>query len=102
MKLLRVGKKGNEKPAAIDQDGKIRDISSHVKDLNPESIETISECKVEECILEAKSEEVLQFERIGYFCLDSKVSHHDARVFNRTVTLRDTWAKMEEEQKRKH
>ena len=44
MKLLRVGKKGNEKPAAIDQDGKIRDISSHVKDLNPDNLnfETIS------------------------------------------------------------
>ena len=38
MKLLRVGKKGNEKPAAIDQDGKIRDISSHVEDLNPENV----------------------------------------------------------------
>ena len=32
MKLLRVGQKGNEKPAAIDKDGKIRDISSHVED----------------------------------------------------------------------
>ena len=35
MKLLRIGKKGNEKPAAIDKDGKIRDISSHIQDLNP-------------------------------------------------------------------
>ena len=35
MKLLRVGQKGNEKPAALDKDGKIRDISSHAKDLNP-------------------------------------------------------------------
>ena len=44
MKLLRVGKKGNEKPAALDKDGKIRDISSHVKDLNPDHLnfETIS------------------------------------------------------------
>jgi hypothetical protein len=37
MKLLRVGKKGKEKPAALDKDGKIRDISSHVKDLTPEN-----------------------------------------------------------------
>ena len=36
MKLLRVGQKGNEKPAALDNDGKIRDISSLAKDLNPE------------------------------------------------------------------
>jgi len=44
MKLLRVGQKGNEKPAALDKEGKIRDISSHVKDLNPDHInfETIS------------------------------------------------------------
>ena len=37
MKLLRVGQKGKEKPAALDKDGKIRDISSHVEDLNPVS-----------------------------------------------------------------
>ena len=36
MKLLRVGQKGKEKPAVLDKDGKIRDISSHVKDLNPD------------------------------------------------------------------
>ena len=44
MKLLRVGTKGNEKPAVLDKEGKIRDISSHVSDLNPESVnfETIS------------------------------------------------------------
>ena len=38
MKLLRVGQKGKEKPAALDKDGKIRDISSHIKDLNPDYI----------------------------------------------------------------
>ena len=44
MKLLRVGQKGKEKPAALDKDGKIRDISSHAKDLNPDhlSFETIT------------------------------------------------------------
>ena len=44
MKLLRVGQKGKEKPAALDKGGKIRDISSHVKDLNPDhlNLETIS------------------------------------------------------------
>ena len=38
MKLLRIGKKGNEKPAAMDKDGKIRDISSHVQDLKPDHL----------------------------------------------------------------
>ena len=44
MKLLRVGQKGKEKPGVLDKDGKIRDISSHVKDLNPENLnfETMS------------------------------------------------------------
>ena len=44
MKFLRVGKKGNEKPAILDKNGKIRDISSQVKDLNPDylNFETIS------------------------------------------------------------
>ena len=44
MKLLRVGEKGKEKPAILDGDGKIRDISSHVSDLNPNNLnfETIS------------------------------------------------------------
>ena len=44
MKLLRIGKKGNEKPAAIDKNGKIRDISSHLQDLKPDHLnfETIS------------------------------------------------------------
>ncbi len=71
-----------------------------IKDLNPASIETISDCKVEPGIKEAKSEDVLQFERLGYFCVDSKLSRTDALVFNRTVTLRDTWAKVEQGQKR--
>ena len=64
MKLLRVGKKGNEKPAAIDQDGKIRDISSHVEDLNPENVnfETIS--KLEGADLSSLPE-LSSSERIG-------------------------------------
>ena len=38
MKLLRVGDKGKEKPAVLDKKGKIRDISSHIKDLNPDNL----------------------------------------------------------------
>ena len=38
MKLLRIGEKGREKPAALDNKGKIRDISSHIKDLNPSAL----------------------------------------------------------------
>ena len=47
MKLLRVGQRGNEKPAALDAEGKIRDLSTHIKDLNPENLnfEIISKLK---------------------------------------------------------
>ena len=64
MKLLRVGQKGNEKPAAIDKDGKIRDISSHVEDLNPDNVnfETIS--KLEGADLSSLPE-LSSSERIG-------------------------------------
>jgi len=64
MKLLRVGQKGNEKPAAIDEDGKIRDISSHVEDLNPDNVnfETIS--KLEGADLSSLPE-LSSSERIG-------------------------------------
>ena len=49
MKLLRVGQKGKEKPAVLDADGKIRDISSHISDLNPRpfNFDTIS--KLQRC-----------------------------------------------------
>ena len=48
MKLLRVGQKGKEKPSILDKDGKIRDISSHIKDLNPDylNFETISKLQL--------------------------------------------------------
>ena len=44
MKLLRVGDKGKEKPAIMDKDGKIRDISSHIKDLNPDFLKQNIRC----------------------------------------------------------
>ena len=64
MKLLRVGQKGQEKPAALDNDGKIRDISSHISDLNPDNLnfETIS--KLQSADL-ASLPEVSSSERIG-------------------------------------
>jgi len=58
---------------------------------------SIIKCKVEPALLEAKPEDVFQFERVGYFCVDSKKSRPETLVFNRTVTLRDTWAKLEQE-----
>ncbi len=61
--------------------------------LNPDSLQ-MTEALAEPNLLNVQSGETLQFERVGYFCVDSKDSTAGAPVFNRTVTLRDTWAKM--------
>ncbi len=68
--------------------------------LNPNSLEIISDAKLEPSLAEAKPGDRYQFERMGYFCadLDSKPG---ALVFNRTVPLRDTWAKIEKRDKAK-
>ena len=68
-----------------------------LNDLNPESVEVINDCKAEPELSTAVPEDVFQFERVGYFCVDANNSRPDALVFNRTVTLRDTWAKLEQE-----
>ena len=62
--------------------------------LNPESLTIIENAKVEPSLVDAKPEQAYQFERQGYFCLDNKEASADKLVFNRTVGLRDTWAKI--------
>ncbi|MEZ9577321.1 MULTISPECIES: glutamine--tRNA ligase [unclassified Vibrio] len=62
--------------------------------LNPESLVTLNGF-VEPSLVEGVAEQAYQFERTGYFCVDSKDSKADALVFNRTVGLRDTWGKTE-------
>jgi glutaminyl-tRNA synthetase len=62
--------------------------------LNPESLEMLAEALVEPGLAEAGCGETFQFERLGYFSVDSKDSQPDKLVFNRCVTLRDVWAKI--------
>lgn len=62
--------------------------------VNPASLEILNHCKVEPSLRTASPGSRSQFERIGYFCVDSRDSVAGAPVFNRTVTLRDTWAKI--------
>jgi len=62
--------------------------------MNPESLVTIEKAKVEPSLVEAKPEQAFQFERQGYFCLDNDIKSAGELVFNRTVGLRDTWAKI--------
>ena len=61
--------------------------------INPNSLETLKNCRVEASLAEVNSGDQFQFERVGYFCVDSVDSSAEKLVFNRTVTLRDTWAK---------
>ncbi|MHC4109568.1 MAG: glutamine--tRNA ligase/YqeY domain fusion protein [Planctomycetota bacterium] len=66
--------------------------------MNPNSLEILSSCCVEPSLSEAKPGSRYQFERLGYFCVDPDSSGKKL-VFNRTVTLRDTWAKIQKAQK---
>ncbi len=63
--------------------------------LNPDSLEVLTNCKAEPFLKDARPGERFQFERLGYFCVDSKNSSDKNPIFNRTVTLRDTWAKIQ-------
>ena len=64
--------------------------------LNPDSLRTLTQCYLEASLAEAKPGEQFQFEREGYFCLDTEHPGDGKTVFNRTITLRDTWAKIEQ------
>ncbi len=63
--------------------------------LNPGSLEVLPGCKLEPSLAGALPGERYQFERLGYFYLDPAVSRDDKKVFNRIVSLKDTWAKIE-------
>ncbi len=68
--------------------------------LNPNSRVTLPSCRVEPSLQGASGGSRFQFERQGYFCVDARDTRPGALVFNRTVTLRDTWAKIEKAQKK--
>jgi len=68
--------------------------------LNPNSLEVLTDCFVEPSLKDAKPPNRFQFERLGYFCVDPD-SSPGKPVFNRTVTLKDTWAKIQKSQKGK-
>ena len=67
--------------------------------LNPSSLELLTSCRVEPSLAGAKPLSRYQFERLGYFCLDTD-SSSEKLVFNRTVTLRDPWAKIQKAQRK--
>jgi glutaminyl-tRNA synthetase len=63
--------------------------------INPDSLVILKNCKLEPSLEHSKPGERFQFERLGYFCVDSKLALEKKLVFNRIVPLRDTWAKIE-------
>ena len=69
------------------------DASNFAADLDPASLETVKDARLEPVLASESAEAPVQFERLGYFCRDPD-SRPSALVFNRTVGLRDTWAKL--------
>ena len=78
-------------PGKADEEG-----SSYTDYLNPESLRTLTHCWLEASLDEAQPGQQFQFEREGYFCADPDHSR-DRPIFNRAVTLRDSWAKLEKQ-----
>jgi glutaminyl-tRNA synthetase len=69
-----------------------------LSNLNPNSLEVLTDCKLEPSLAKAESGDRFQFERLGYFCVDPDTTT-ERLVFNRTVALRDSWAKIESRDK---
>ena len=66
---------------------------SFLENLNPDSLKVLTDCKLEPALADVKPMDRMQFERLGYFCVD-KESTPEHLVFNRTCTLKDSWAKI--------
>lgn len=75
--------------------------SDYKVNLNADSLVVLNSCKLEPSLAQADPGSRFQFERVGYFCVDTIDSRPGALVFNRTVSLRDTWAKIEKQEKKK-
>ena len=77
---------------SVPDTGEDADLASQ---LNPDSLKVLTGCKLEPTLADAEPGSIYQFERLGYFCVDTIDSKPGTPIFNRTVTLRDTWAKMQ-------
>ena len=75
-----------------------KDGSDFTEHLNPDSLRTLTQCYLESNLGTAQPGDLFQFEREGYFCRDAVDTADGRPVFNRTVTLRDSWAKIEKQQ----
>jgi len=78
----------SEKPDDVDEGDDWK------QNLNPNSLQTLTGCRLEPSLADAVPGDLLQFERLGYFCVDSGDAQPGRPVFNRTVSLRDEWARI--------
>ena len=79
---------------------KTKEGEDFVTNINPDSLEVLESCWIEPSLADTKAGDKYQFERLGYFCTD-KDSSEGKPVFNRTATLRDTWAKIQKQKQNK-
>jgi glutaminyl-tRNA synthetase len=79
----------------IEDLGEVPEIEDWKNYLNPISLEVLKGCKLEPSLGSAEPGSRWQFERLGYFCVDTGDSRPGGLVFNRSVTLKDTWAKIQ-------
>jgi glutaminyl-tRNA synthetase len=80
---------------SVEDPERAREGATFIDVLNRESLHVLTACQAEPSLVAAKASDRFQFERLGYFCVDPD-SKEGALVFNRTVSLRDTWAKIEQ------
>ena len=78
----------------VEDPTRVPEGSDWLDHVNPDSLEVLSDCRVEPGLADARPGDRFQFERLGYFCVDSKDASPGRLVFNRTVPLRDTWARI--------
>ena len=76
----------------------VADGENYLDNLNPESLQTLTDCQVEPSLAQAQPGDRFQFERLGYYCVD-RDSQPERLVLNRTVSLRDSWAKLQKTQR---
>ncbi|MDP7395717.1 MAG: glutamine--tRNA ligase/YqeY domain fusion protein [Lentisphaeria bacterium] len=84
----------NELFTESDPDNVANETDTYLDNLNPNSVEILTDCRAEPCVAAAGVGDKVQFERTGYFCVDPD-STAEHPVFNRTVGLRDTWKKIQ-------
>ena len=92
--MLSIADSVSGSPQTVTLSGTGQDFTAN---LNPKSLEVIPQAKVEPSLANAVAGTRYQFERLGYFCVDPD-SKPGKLVFNRTVALKDTWAKVEKKQ----